>query len=152
MSADLELVREEWVGVVFERDSHDVDEASIIGWASSCGERDPRFTDPTHEDFQAHPTFLAHFNASVVVPNGFPTLAPGPGIDGGKRVESHHPVRPGDRVESRASVADVYLKTGRSGSMFFVVQRVEFLRQDGTPLTTVDTRFIWPVPEETSHA
>ena len=37
---------------------------------------------------------------------------------------------------------DIYEKTGRSGLMVFIVHRMEFENQDGTPVSIVDWRLV----------
>ena len=64
------------------------------------------------------------------------------GIDGGKAVEVHQPIRAGDVLEASSTIADIYTKTGRSGTMIFIVQRMSFVNQNSEPVATVDTRMI----------
>ena len=45
---DMRLIRTEFDSVTF-----DVTEHEIVEYAASCGDTDPRFTDPAHLDFQA---------------------------------------------------------------------------------------------------
>ena len=113
-----------------------------MAWAEACGETDPRFVDPDHPDFQAHPNFTACLSTGRMMPDGFPKIGSGFGIDGGKTVEIHAPVRPGDTLTGRASINDVYDKTGRSGTMVFVIHRMDFFNQDGVAVATVDSKMI----------
>jgi acyl dehydratase len=138
---DLEEVRRQWVGVPFERGEHPVEGDDLAVWARACGESDQRFVDPGHPDFQAHPTYTARFSARPFLPADFPQFGDG-GIDGGKRVDVTAPVRPGDILSSTTTIAEIYEKTGRSGTMVFVVHRMEFTNQRGEPVATVDSRMI----------
>ena len=72
----------------------------------------------------------------------FPKLGPGWGFDGGKCVEVTGPVRPGDTLTAKSLIADIYEKTGRSGTMVFIVHRMVFTNQKGEPVSTVDWRLI----------
>jgi acyl dehydratase len=77
------------------------------------------------------------------MPKDFPKLSSNPlGIDGGKCVEVHGPIRPGDRLTARSRIYDVYEKTGRSGGMIFVVHRMEFTNQHDELVSIVDWRLI----------
>jgi acyl dehydratase len=66
----------------------------------------------------------------------------GRGIDGGKSVVVHRPVRAGEVLTGRSQVADIYAKTGRSGTMIFIVHRTDFFNQKGDEVATVDWRMI----------
>ncbi|MEM7336997.1 MAG: MaoC family dehydratase N-terminal domain-containing protein [Actinomycetota bacterium] len=138
---DLASIRADWVGRQFDRTDFDVGVDDMLGWAEACGETDPRFVDPDHPDFQAHPGFTSHLVSSRVLPEGFPKIR-GRGIDGGKSVEVHQAVRAGDTLTGTATIAEVYDKTGRSGTMVFVVQRMEFTNQNGDSVATVDWKMI----------
>ncbi len=52
------------------------------------------------------------------------------------------PVRPGDTIEIRSILHEVYEKTGRTGSMYFVVIRFTMTNQRGEMLAVVDNRFM----------
>ncbi len=142
MSTDLAQVKADWVGKTFQHDTYTVELQVLLDWATSCGETDPRFVDPAHPDFQAHPTFTASLNSGPILPKGFPELGNGRGIDGGKSVEVHAPVRPGDVLSADSLIADIYAKTGRSGTMIFIVHRMNFSNQAGEPVATADWRMI----------
>jgi len=139
---DLQAIRDEWVGVEFESAEFTIDRDRVIAWAEACGETDPRFTDPGNPDFQAHPNFTACLSTGRMMPENFPRIGSGFGIDGGKTVEVHGPVRPGDTLTGRASIHDVYDKTGRSGTMVFVIHRMDFTNQNGELVSTVDSKMI----------
>lgn len=139
---DLQAIRDDWVGVEFETAEFTIDQARLLDWANACGETDPRFIDPDHPDFQAHPNFTACLSTGRMMPDDFPKIGSGFGIDGGKTVEIHGPVRAGDTLTARASIHDVYDKTGRSGTMVFVIHRMDFFNQAGDPVSTVDSKMI----------
>jgi acyl dehydratase len=133
--------RARWVGHVFDSRTFRVDEQRMLGWAQACGETDPRFVDPAHPDFQAHPTFTAQFMSARLLPEGFPTFSKR-GMDGGKAVELLRPVRACDVLTGTAEVHDVYEKTGRSGTMVFIVHRMTFTNQDDEEVAVVDWRMM----------
>jgi len=137
----LDEVKKKWEGVEFDLATFEVTEQKMLAWAEALGEQDPRFIDPSHRDFQAHPTFCTHLVSRRILPEDFPVLGSS-GIDGGKAIELHVPVRCGDTLEAVAAVAEIYPKTGRSGTMVFVVQRMSFTNQNGETVATVDWRMI----------
>ena len=137
----LDDIKKEWIGNEFDTSTFKIGADDMIAWAEACGETDPRVLDPTHDDFQAHPGFATHLVTRRVLPDGFPKFK-GRGIDGGKSVEVHQPIRAGDELRATATVADIYDKTGRSGTMVFVIQRMSFVNQRGEPVATVDWSMI----------
>jgi hypothetical protein len=139
---NLDEVKQQWVGVEFDRAEFAVDQQRMLDWAMACGETEPRFTDPDHPDFQAHPTFATCMSHGPALPEGFPRLGNGQGMDGGKGVTVHQPIRAGDVLTGRSHIADVYAKTGRSGTMIFIVHRTNFANQHGDAVATVDWRMI----------
>ena len=138
---DIEAVKAEWVGKVYDTVQHSVKTEKAVDWAKASGEADPRFIDPAHPDFQAHPSFTSHFSNRWMLPEDFPDFG-GRGIDGGKSVEVHAPIRGGDVLSGDSQIADIYAKTGRSGTMVFIVHRIEFRNQSGVKVATVDTKMI----------
>ena len=77
-----------------------------------------------------------------VLPDDFPQIGGGFGIDGGKTVEAHAPIRGGETLSAVTTIADLYDKTGRSGTMVFIVQRMTFHNQAGEKVSTVDWKMI----------
>lgn len=139
---NIDAVRQEWVGKEFDTSTFLMDADKMVAWAEAVGETDPRFTDRNHEDFQAHPNFTTHCRTGQLLPTDFPEIGGKRGIDGGKAIEVHRPIRAGDELTASSTVADVYTKTGRSGTMTFIVQRMSFSNQRDELVATVDSRMI----------
>ena len=139
---NLAEVRENWVGIEFDWATFDMRTEELVEGAHACGEEDPRFVDPAHPDFQAHPGYTTHCMSGRGLPDGFPQIGGGFGIDGGKSVQVHAPIRPGDTLHATTTIADVFDKTGRSGTMIFIVQRMEFRDDRGELVSTVDWKMI----------
>ena len=59
----------------------------------------------------------------------------------GQRVEPKAPVYSGDQLTASSHLKDVYAKTGRSGTMVFVVWETTFTNQDGTVVAEVQESF-----------
>jgi acyl dehydratase len=64
------------------------------------------------------------------------------GFDAGKDVEFIEPIRPGDHITLSAAIKEIYEKTGRSGSMVFIVVRSTLRNQGGKVLAHIDHRFM----------
>jgi hypothetical protein len=139
---NLAEVRENWVGIEFDWATFDMRTEEMVEWAQACGEEDPRFVDPAHPHIKAHPRYKTHCMSGRVLPDGFPQIGGGFGIDGGKSVQVHAPIRPGDTLHATTTIADVFDKTGRSGTMIFIVQRMEFRDDRGELVSTVDWKMI----------
>ncbi len=138
---DIRAVRDEWVGRVFQEIDLVVDQHRMLEWAITAGETDPRFIDPEHPDFQASTAYPTHINAARMLPDDFPNLGER-GIDGGKAVEWHRPMRAGDHLHATVQIGDVYEKTGRSGTMVFIVNRMSFYDSEKRLVAEVDWRMI----------
>jgi hypothetical protein len=141
---DIDALKQDWVGKEFHRAEYPIDLQRVLDYANACSDPDPRFIDPSHPDFQAHPLFVGCLGNSPgnFQPRGFPDLGKGRGIDGGKSVEVLAAVRPGDVLTGHNSIADIYAKTGRSGTMVFIVHRMTLNNQHGEHVATVDLRQI----------
>ena len=139
---NLAEVRENWVGIEFDWATFDMRTEEMRAGAQACGDEEPRCVDSAHPDFQAHPGYTTHWMSGRVLPDGFPQIGGGFGIDGGKSVQVHAPIRPGDTLHATTTIADVFDKTGRSGTMIFIVQRMEFRDDRGELVSTVDWKMI----------
>jgi hypothetical protein len=114
----------------------------LIEFARALGATDPRYTEPG-PDLIGCPTFCVRYHARKFYPDSIPaTINIRAGFDAGKDLELGVPVRPGDTIEVRTTLHDVYEKTGRTGSMYFVVTRFTMTNQRGEMLAVVDNRFM----------
>ena len=52
-------------------------------------------------------------------------------LNGGNRFEYIEPVKVGDRITATGKVADVYEKTGGSGSLLFIIFETDYVNQHG---------------------
>jgi hypothetical protein len=144
----VDQIKKDWVHHEFDTATFEVKEQEVLDFAIAVGETEPRFTDPSHPDFQAPPTFTAKFVSRRILPESFPSLG-SRGFDAGKTVNAYGPVRPGDTLTAHSKIADIYEKTGRSGSMVFLVHRMEFENQNGELVSVVDWRMVrQPDPEQ----
>ncbi len=136
-----EELKAKFTGYVFDEIELDAKTESLVGFATACGETQPKFTDPKDADFQAVPNYLTRIHGARAMPEDFP-VDMHRCFDAGKAVEFHAPVRQGDKIQGRSEIADIYEKSGRSGSMLFIVHRMNFYNQSGDHLATVDWRLV----------
>ena len=141
MDEDIEKLRSGYLNTEFDEVTFDLDADRIAEYAKCSGELDPKFTDTSHEDFQAPPTFVSTLVGGRLLPSDFPTPA-GVGMDAGKNVEWKAPIRGGATLTGKSHLHDIYTKTGRSGRMIFLVTRME-LFDGATHIANADTRTVF---------
>ena len=90
-----------------------------------------------------HPTYCVRLKGGKFYPENLPKVIDvRRGFDAGKDLEIGALVRPGDTMQVRATLHEVNEKTGRTGSMYFVVLRFTMTNQRGELLARVDNRFM----------
>jgi N-terminal half of MaoC dehydratase len=131
------------IGREYDRAEHGpVTEEELIAFARALGSTEPCYTQPG-PGLIAHPTFCVQFRGTKFYPENLPReIDFRTGLDAGKDVELGVPLRPGDTVHVSCTVHEVYEKTGRSGSMFFLVTRFRLANQRGEMLAVIDNRFM----------
>ncbi|HJQ83804.1 MAG TPA: MaoC family dehydratase N-terminal domain-containing protein [Candidatus Binatia bacterium] len=114
----------------------------LIAFAAALGETRPEYTQ-AGPDLVGHPTFCLRHKGDRFYPEHLPkTIDLRRGFDAGKDIALGVPVRPGDTIEVRSTLHEVYEKTGRTGSMYFVVIRFTMTNQRGETVAVVDNRFM----------
>jgi acyl dehydratase len=125
-----------WIGKEFDRYSYQVTREEILAFAQSVGETNPLYTDEAYAKTTpyggliAPPTFGVVFRSRANLPDLRLNYGKR-GFDGGKECHFFAPVRPVDRI------AEVYEKTGRSGSMIFIVRESELTNQHGEKVAVI---------------
>ena len=114
MKADIDELRAGFLNREFDEVKLEIDGNTFAEYARTCGETDPRFTDPADPDFQAPPTYVSTLVGGRALPSDFPKLD-GVGMDAGKGVEWMAPIRAGATLTGKSHMHDIYTKTGRSG-------------------------------------
>lgn len=136
------------LGKVFdETDFAPVTKGDISKFCQALGETNPLFTneevaaDGPYGGLVAPPTYVTRLRPNKMTPEHMPRLGK-VGFDGGRDVEIFLPVRPGDTLKMVSTIHDVYEKTGRSGSMYFIVLRNRITNQEGVEVAIVDHRIM----------
>ena len=117
----------------------------IHEYAASLGETHAAYFDP---DPVAPPTFCVRFRGNRFSHPGIPPQAFRRGFDAGKDIHFGVPIRVGDVIHTRNVLHDVYEKTGRTGSMVFIVSRQTMTNQRGEVVARIDSRFMLRPEEE----
>lgn len=120
----------------------------LIAYARSLGVSDPIYLDEEaarrgpHGGLVAFPTFVVKLRGGRHMPEELVREMTRGGFDAGKDIELGVPIRPGDVVTATSAVTEIYEKTGRSGSMWFVVFRQHLENQHGEMIANVDSRMM----------
>ena len=112
------------IGQVGSSTEATVEAGHLKRFAEAIGDPNPRWR------LEAPPTFLVaiapvslHLAEAEEYGKGW--------LNGGNRFEYFEPVKVGDRITATGRVADVYEKTGSSGSLLFIIFETDFVNQDG---------------------
>jgi acyl dehydratase len=142
---DRSIVGQEFDHTVFPP----VTEAEILAYAAAYGETNPLHTDPAaaargpHGSLIAPPTFAVSLRGHHFTPRNMPRDLGRNGFDAGKDIEMGAPIRPGDVLTASSTVHDIYEKTGRSGTMVFIVFRMKVTNQAGDMVAVVDQKMMF---------
>jgi acyl dehydratase len=131
------------LGVEIEIGEAKVDAAQIAAYCAAISDSNPLFTDAA--------AAAAGPYGAIVAPPAFVMTLPAtkPGLDpkvvygnttfnAGQHCDFLKPLKAGDTVTITQAVKEIYEKTGRSGSMLFVVRRNTYTNQDGEVVAVVD--------------
>jgi len=136
------------IGRVFETtDPVPVDAEMIRKFTETIGDTNPFHVDSEAAKQGPNGGLVAPPSFAVTFRNGRHFFEHVPrfgkaGFDAGKDVEFVGPIRPGDAITLSSHVKEIYEKTGRSGSMVFVVIRSTLTNQNGETVAHVDHRFM----------
>jgi acyl dehydratase len=136
------------IGKVFEvTDPVPVTAEMISDFCTAIGENNPLHTDPEaakkgpYGRLTAPPSFAVTFRNGRHFADHIPRYGK-QGFDAGKDVEFVTPIKPGDTIVLSSHVKEIYEKTGRTGSMVFVIVRTTLENQDHDVVAHVDHRIM----------
>ena len=124
----------------------EVTKEQIQAFSRGIGETDPIHTDEAaalkqgYRGIVAPPTFCTIMVHRVSLPDINLKFGRNQ-VHAGQRVQSRAPIQAGDFITASSHLKEVYAKTGRSGTMVFVVWETTFRNQDGTVVAEVQESF-----------
>ena len=131
------------LGQEFDRTQHEpVSADELIAFSRALGETAPCYVEPG-PDLIGHPTHCVRFRGRFIPDNLPDGLRLRMSFDAGKDIEFGVPLQPGDRITVVSTLHDIYEKTGRSGSMVFVVIRFTLSNDRGEKVATIDNRMMY---------
>jgi len=137
------------IGQVYDRYTyHEIRREELLEYARTLGVDDPLYLDDDaaragpYGGLVAFPTYVVKLRGGQWMPPEVMKHMTLEGFDAGKDIELGVPVRPGDRLTATSTVTEIYEKTGRSGSMWFVVFRQEIRNQNDELVANVDSRLM----------
>ena len=101
-----------------------VEAGHLKRFVEAIGDPNPRWAS------EAPPTFLVALAPASVHLEEAEEYGKG-WLNGGNRFEYFEPVKVGDRITATGRVADVYEKTGSSGSLLFIIFETDYVNRDG---------------------
>ena len=126
------------IGKVFETtDPVEVKAERIKAFSEILGETRPEFA----EGKTAPPAYAVTFRNGRHFFQHVPRFGKA-GFDAGKDVEFVRPIHAGDKITLSSHVKEIYEKTGRTGTMVFVVVRSTLTNQNGEQVAHIDHRFM----------
>ena len=130
------------IGSEFDRTVLDpVTREEILEYVAASGEPSPTSAG-TPGELIAPPTFVVRLRGRRFMPANMPNLGRA-GFDAGKDIEFGTPIRVGDVLTSVSTVHDIFEKTGRSGSMAFIVFRTVVTNQRGEQVAVIDQKMMF---------
>ena len=101
-----------------------VEAGHLRRFVEAIGDPNPRWAE------EAPPTFLVALAPASVHLAEAEEYGKG-WLNGGNRFEYFEAVKVGDRISATGRVADVYEKTGSSGSLLFIIFETDYVNQEG---------------------
>ncbi len=130
------------LGVEIEVGSHDVTAEKIIAFARAVGETNPLYLDEEAAKSGPYGVIVAPpaYYTSIKLESGLdPKVKFGTAsFNSGQHCEFYEPMKVGDTISVTSQVSSVYAKTGRTGTMVFIVRRTVFKNQDGRGVMMVE--------------
>ena len=137
LEIDRSIVGEEFDHTVFDP----VKREDICEYIAASGEGELPADD--RDEVLAPPTFVVRLRGKRFMPANLPENLGRTGFDAGKDIEFGVPVRVGDVLTASSTVHDIYEKTGRSGSMKFLVLRTVVTNQREQQVAVIDQKMMF---------
>ncbi len=124
------------IGSEFDRTQNDpVTQDEVDAYVAACGE-------PVAGPGLAPPMFVLALRSERFMPENLPNLGRA-AFDAGKDIDLGSPIRVGDRLLSVSTIHEIYEKTGRTGTMRFLVLRTTVTNQDEELVAVIDQKMMF---------
>lgn len=139
------------IGVEVELGSITLTPRLIADYCAAVGETNPLYTDEAvaksgpYDGLTAPPAMLPSltFGERGSVGPDAKVRFGNTAMFAGARLETFSPMRPGDTITAWAQVKEVFPKTGRSGTMLFLVQRTRYTNQHGVEVVASERSMVY---------
>ena len=135
------------LGIHYPAGTFHVERGTILRYCQTIGETNPIHTDEAqarasgYRDLVAPPTFCSLFLRGVARPD-IKLKFGRTGFHAGEAIESLAPVLAGDTLTATVRLKEVYAKTGRSGTMVFVVWETSFDNQHSQRVVAIQDSYV----------
>ncbi len=119
----------------------------IANFCAAVGDHNPLYVDPEaartgpYGEIIAPPAFVASFHYADSIFDQLPHFGSG-GLMAGIDFELEATIRAGDSITVSSEVKEIYEKTGRTGTMIFVVIRSTLINHHGNVVARIDHRMM----------
>ncbi len=133
-------------GVEHEAGPFEVTREMVLAFSESTAEPVPEFSDDAAAEaagfpaLVAPPTLCTLFVRRVELPD-IQLKFGRTRFHAGQRVQARAPIYAGDHLTASSHLKDVYAKTGRSGTMVFMVWETTFRNQNGNVVADVQESY-----------
>ena len=133
-------------GVEHEAGPFEVTREMVLAFSESTGDPVPVFSDDAAAEAAGFPALVAPPTLCTLFVRGveLPDIQLKFGrtrFHAGQRVQARAPIYAGDRLFASSHLKDVYAKTGRSGTMVFMVWETTFRNQHGDVVADVQESY-----------
>ena len=137
------------VGVEAEPEVFEVEKGHIRRFAEAVGDPNPLWQHEAYARKSRYgtiispPMFLQDEGKNKFADRLMEIISPGHGfLNGGVEIEYYKPMVPGDVITTRAKLADLYEKQGKTRKLLFMVVEVTFTNQRGELVVRSRNTFI----------
>ena len=133
---DRSIIGEEFDHTVFDP----VRREDVLEYMAATGETQPPANQAA--ELLAPPTFVVRLRGRRFMPSNLPKDLR-IGLDAGKDIDFGVPVRVGDVLTASSTVHDIFEKTGRTGTMKFLVLRTVITNQREQQVAVMDQKMMF---------
>ena len=131
------------IGVDYDLGSHVVTEEQVAGFARAIGETNPLYLDKEVARKGPYGVLIAppaYYTSIRLQPGPDPEVKFGTtSFNASQHCEFYEPMRVGDTVNAKEQIAQVFAKTGRTGTLVFTVRRTTYSNHHGRTVTIVES-------------